>query len=193
AQPGSPEFSFPDSRGLRAAGVPPVPARQRPLSSPALGPPTVVSGPPFRRRRISVRRGRRVAAAAQGNREIPEQGPGGAVYGESGGDRFRDTACAGNGWPGAAGKRRHRPGVPRLALPVDDDGLDVERLESLDPAPRLVYVTPTNQCPLGMAMSLERRFRLLEWARKSGAYIFEDDYDGELPYAGPRLPGLPRT
>jgi GntR family transcriptional regulator/MocR family aminotransferase len=29
-------------------------------------------------------------------------------------------------------------------------------------------------------MSLPRRLQLLEWARQSGALIFEDDYDSEL-------------
>jgi len=101
-----------------------------------------------------------------------------------------DTAAVEDPAYGGALTAFDRPGVTRLALSVDDDGLDVERLESLDPAPRLVYVTPTNQCPLGMAMSLERRFRLLEWARKNGAYIFEDDYDGEFRYAGRPLPAL---
>ena len=42
-------------------------------------------------------------------------------------------------------------------------------------------------------MSLPRRLELLEWARRSGALIFEDDYDSEYRYrAGPcrRFQGL---
>jgi len=45
-------------------------------------------------------------------------------------------------------------------------------------------------------MSLPRRLRLLEWAHRSGALIFEDDYDGEFRYAGrpvPALQGLDRA
>ena len=34
--------------------------------------------------------------------------------------------------------------------------------------PKLVYVTPAHQFPLGVTMSLRRRLALLEWARKIG-------------------------
>ena len=39
-------------------------------------------------------------------------------------------------------------------------------------------------------MSLARRLQLLEWARKSGAVIFEDDYDSEYRYSGRPIPAL---
>ena len=39
-------------------------------------------------------------------------------------------------------------------------------------------------------MSLPRRLALLEWARSSGALIFEDDYDSEYRYSGRPLPAL---
>ena len=55
---------------------------------------------------------------------------------------------------------------------------------------RLIYVTPGHQFPLGITMSLARRLELLEWARKSGALIFEDDYDSEYRYSGPPIPAL---
>jgi GntR family transcriptional regulator/MocR family aminotransferase len=59
-----------------------------------------------------------------------------------------------------------------------------------------VYVTPAHQFPLGVTMSLRRRLALLEWARKSGVMIFEDDYDSEYRYSGrpvPALQGLDRA
>ncbi|WP_263368029.1 MocR-like pyridoxine biosynthesis transcription factor PdxR [Edaphobacter bradus] len=55
---------------------------------------------------------------------------------------------------------------------------------------RLVYTTPAHQAPLGMTMSLPRRLALLEWARRSGTLIFEDDYDGEYRYSGRPVPVL---
>ncbi len=55
---------------------------------------------------------------------------------------------------------------------------------------RLVYVTPGHQFPLGITMSLTRRLELLEWARNSGALIFEDDYDSEFRYSGRPVPAL---
>jgi GntR family transcriptional regulator/MocR family aminotransferase len=54
----------------------------------------------------------------------------------------------------------------------------------------MAYVTPARQSPLGATLSLERRVRLLEWARRSDAWIFEDDYDSEFRYEGRPLPAL---
>jgi GntR family transcriptional regulator/MocR family aminotransferase len=39
-------------------------------------------------------------------------------------------------------------------------------------------------------MSMSRRVALLDWARSSNAWIFEDDYDSEFRYAGPPLTAL---
>ena len=78
-------------------------------------------------------------------------------------------------------------------------GLDSEGMELREPVlrgARLVYVTPGHQFPSGIVMSLPRRLQLLEWARKSGALIFEDDYDSEYRYSGrpvPALQGLDRN
>jgi GntR family transcriptional regulator/MocR family aminotransferase len=100
------------------------------------------------------------------------------------------------------------PGYPRAAssfsavgakicpVPVDAEGLDLEAGRRRWPRPRLVYVTPAHQFPLGVTMSLRRRLSLLEWARKSGTVIFEDDYDSEYRYSGrpvPALQGLDRA
>jgi len=49
---------------------------------------------------------------------------------------------------------------------------------------RVVYVSPSHQFPLGVAMSLSRRLALLAWARRVGGVILEDDYDSEFRYAG---------
>lgn len=48
--------------------------------------------------------------------------------------------------------------------------------------PRLAYVTPSSQHPLGHRMPLERRIKLLEWAQQNNTWIFEDDYNGEFRY-----------
>lgn len=56
--------------------------------------------------------------------------------------------------------------------PVDAEGLDVTRLPA---RARVVYVTPSHQFPLGVAMSLPRRLALLAWAERTGAAIVEDD------------------
>ncbi|WP_326569694.1 PLP-dependent aminotransferase family protein [Amycolatopsis rhabdoformis] len=72
-------------------------------------------------------------------------------------------------------------------VPVDDEGIVVEQIPA---GTRLVYVTPSHQCPLGVAMSLARRRELLDWAERTGAVIVEDDYDSEFRYTGRPLEPL---
>jgi GntR family transcriptional regulator/MocR family aminotransferase len=72
-------------------------------------------------------------------------------------------------------------GAKLAHVPVDREGLIVDRLPK---HARLVYVTPSHQFPLGMPMSLARRVELLEWAKRHGAVIVEDDYDGEFRFEG---------
>jgi GntR family transcriptional regulator / MocR family aminotransferase len=99
------------------------------------------------------------------------------------------------GYPGAAAVLRS-VGAKICGVPVDAEGLDVERGIRRWPRPKLLYVTPAHQFPLGVTMSLRRRLALLEWARKSGVFIFEDDYDSEYRYSGrpvPALQGLDRA
>lgn len=71
-------------------------------------------------------------------------------------------------------------GAGIVPVPVDEDGMDVERGASVAPGARLACVTPSHQYPLGVTLSLARRLALIEWARDTGAWILEDDYDGEL-------------
>ncbi len=73
-------------------------------------------------------------------------------------------------------------GARLVAVPVDGQGLDVEAGIARCPRPRAVYVTPSHQLPLGMTMSASRRLKLLDWARRRGVWIIEDDYDGEYRY-----------
>ena len=71
--------------------------------------------------------------------------------------------------------------------PVDAEGLIVEALPD---AARIVCLCPSHQFPLGVSMSPARRRALLAWARRRGAVIIEDDYDGEFRYAGSPLEAL---
>jgi GntR family transcriptional regulator/MocR family aminotransferase len=91
--------------------------------------------------------------------------------------------------PGYTGAARvfESYGARLSPAPLDAEGITLG--PALDGA-RLVYVTPAHQFPLCMTMSLPRRLALLEWARASGALIFEDDYDSEYRYAGRPLPAL---
>jgi GntR family transcriptional regulator/MocR family aminotransferase len=77
-----------------------------------------------------------------------------------------------------------------VPVPVDDEGIDVKAGIRLAPEARLACVTPARQFPLGHAMSAARRTALLGWARAARAWIFEDDYDGDIRYASAPLQPL---
>ena len=74
-------------------------------------------------------------------------------------------------------------------VPVDEEGMDCQRLEQLTGC-RLAYVTPAHQYPTGVTMSLPRRLALLAWAERNDGWIIEDDYDGEYRYSGAPLAPL---
>ncbi len=92
------------------------------------------------------------------------------------------------GYPGA-GEALARTGARVVPVPVDDEGIDVKAL-GRQKGVRAVYVTPSHQYPLGMSMTASRRLALLEWARRTGAWIIEDDYDSEYRYASRPLGAL---
>jgi len=83
-----------------------------------------------------------------------------------------------------------REGVDAIAVPVDAEGLQIGEGERLAPKAALALVTATRQFPLGMPLSLPRRLALLEWARRSGSIVVEDDYDGEIRFAGRPIQSL---
>jgi GntR family transcriptional regulator/MocR family aminotransferase len=78
-------------------------------------------------------------------------------------------------------------GARVVGVPVDSEGLVVEALPA---EARVVYVTPSHQFPLGMAMSLSRRRALLAWAERCNAVVVEDDYDSEFRFGGRPLEPL---
>jgi GntR family transcriptional regulator/MocR family aminotransferase len=94
--------------------------------------------------------------------------------------------------PGYEGARSalRAAGATVLPLPVDEDGCDVARLSAAARRARLAYVTPAHQFPTGAVLSLPRRLALLDWARRSGAVVVEDDYDGEFHDGGRPLAPL---
>jgi len=60
------------------------------------------------------------------------------------------------------------------------------------PAPRLIFVTPSHQCPTGRLMPIGRRLELLRFAADAGAAVVEDDYDGDAGRYPHRLCGRAR-
>lgn len=81
-------------------------------------------------------------------------------------------------------------GAEVLAIDVDGEGLNAEKIQAEAKNIKIVYVTPSHQYPLGVTMSLPRRLALLDWATKNNAWIVEDDYNSEFRYAGRPLASL---
>jgi GntR family transcriptional regulator/MocR family aminotransferase len=71
-------------------------------------------------------------------------------------------------------------GLDSIAVPVDELGIRVDVLESLDVDG--VVVTAAHQYPTGAVLPPDRRARLAAWAARRGAVIVEDDYDAEFRY-----------
>ena len=85
------------------------------------------------------------------------------------------------GYPGAR-SALYAAGARLVPVPVDAEGVAVERGRALAPQARMAYVSPSHQFPLGVTMSASRRLDLLRWAGEAGAWILEDDYDSEFRY-----------
>ncbi|MEO8706543.1 MAG: PLP-dependent aminotransferase family protein [Kofleriaceae bacterium] len=77
-----------------------------------------------------------------------------------------------------------------IAVAVGDQGLDVAAGIARAPRARAVVLSPSHQYPLGVTLSLARRFALLRWAARARAIIIEDDYDSEFHHRGRPLMAL---
>src|SRR3954470_23413049 len=84
-------------------------------------------------------------------------------------------------------------GADVLAIPLEEDGIDVEALaQALEAGarPKLAHIIPNFQNPAGCTLSLEKRRRLLELAERYEFLIFEDNPYVELRFAGEELPTM---
>ncbi|MFC9917308.1 MocR-like pyridoxine biosynthesis transcription factor PdxR [Agromyces binzhouensis] len=94
------------------------------------------------------------------------------------------------GYPSARRVLVRRGALETVPVPVDRDGIEVDALRGIRPAPHAVLVTPSHQYPLGGRLPVATRLALLDWAEASDALVFEDDYDSEFRHVGPPLPAL---
>jgi len=82
-------------------------------------------------------------------------------------------------------------GANLVFIPVDKEGMDVDRIEQLckKKAPKMIYVIPHHHRPTTVTLSAERRMRLMDLARKYGFALLEDDYDFDYHFtSNPLLP-----
>src|SRR6266545_2284704 len=71
-------------------------------------------------------------------------------------------------------------GLSVVGIPVDDLGMDIDRLARANVD--AVVVTPAHQYPTGGVLPPERRAALAAWAVRRSAFVVEDDYDAEFRY-----------
>jgi 2-aminoadipate transaminase len=79
------------------------------------------------------------------------------------------------------------------AIPLDEDGLDVEALGgglAGGLRPKLLYTIPDHQNPAGVTLSAERRQALVKLAQRYGFLVVEDVAYRELGFDGEALPSL---
>jgi 2-aminoadipate transaminase len=80
-------------------------------------------------------------------------------------------------------------GVKYVTIPLDDDGMRTDLLESrLRTGLKFIYVLPNFQNPTGVTLTSERRKELIEISNAYGVPILEDDPYGQLRYEGEHLP-----
>ncbi|MDX2293760.1 MULTISPECIES: PLP-dependent aminotransferase family protein [Streptomyces] len=70
-------------------------------------------------------------------------------------------------------------GLATPALPFDEHGT---RVDGLGADVGAVLLTAAHQFPLGGALPPDRRAAVVDWARATGGFVLEDDYDGEFRY-----------
>jgi len=82
-------------------------------------------------------------------------------------------------------------GADFVTVPIDDDGMQVEKMEqALRVGPKFMYVLPNFQNPAGVTLSLERRHAIIAFAERYGIPIIEDDPYGQLRYEGEHIKPL---
>lgn len=75
------------------------------------------------------------------------------------------------------------------AIPVDKQGINIREIDQPE-SPKLIFVTPSHQYPLGSHLSIDRRQDLIDFAKQHDSWIVEDDYDSEFRFSGHPYPSL---
>jgi GntR family transcriptional regulator/MocR family aminotransferase len=71
-----------------------------------------------------------------------------------------------------------------VPMRVDHEGMAVPPHAWRVSPPKLIYTSPAHQYPTGAVLSVARRLDLIAQARRTGAWLIEDDYDGEFRHTG---------
>ena len=80
-----------------------------------------------------------------------------------------------------------------VGVTVEPDGMNTDELEEklrANPNTKFIYTIPNFQNPSGVTMSLEKRRKVYELAKKYGVLIIEDNPYGDLRYSGESVPNI---
>lgn len=102
-----------------------------------------------------------------------------------------DTAWLENPCYAPARNAMQAAGLKIVDVPVDHDGMAPDPALWQAAPPRLLFVTPSHQYPLGSVLSLERRLDFLHRLQAGGGWLVEDDYDSDFNHAQPGARPLP--
>ena len=87
--------------------------------------------------------------------------------------------------------------LTQIGIPLEDDGMNLDVLEAEIAKARAegktlrgIYVIPDFQNPSGITMSLEKRQRLLDIAKREDLLVFEDNPYGHLRFTGESIPAI---
>lgn len=80
-----------------------------------------------------------------------------------------------------------------VGVTVEPDGMNTDELEDklkANPDTKFIYTIPNFQNPSGVTMSLEKRKKVYELAKKYSVLIIEDNPYGDLRYSGEAVPNI---
>jgi len=81
-------------------------------------------------------------------------------------------------------------GATLYPVRVDAEGINVDAMINVHPAPRIIFTSSSRHYPLGATLSMIRRESMIGFARKCGCWIVEDGYDHEFRYSGGTPPSV---
>jgi len=77
-------------------------------------------------------------------------------------------------------------GVTCIAAAMDSRGVRPDALGSA----KVLHFSPSHHFPTGLVTSVSRRLELLNWAKQTGGWIIEDDYDSEFRFDAHPMPAM---
>lgn len=67
-------------------------------------------------------------------------------------------------------------------------GIDINSIKTKKAS--AIYLTPSNQYPMGTSLNTEKRLQVLQWAEQNRSWVIEDDYDSEFQFSHRPYPSL---